>query len=62
LQTLHDTLPKDAPPELAAILEVRLMLLQDSMLAEGVTHWVKDRLYNAEWALTSQLDVVSAPV
>ncbi|PIT74610.1 phosphoenolpyruvate--protein phosphotransferase [Limnohabitans sp. JirII-29] len=59
LQTLHDTLPKDAPPELAAILEVHLMLLQDSMLAEGVTHWVKDRLYNAEWALTSQLDVVA---
>jgi len=59
LQTLHDTLPKDAPPELAAILEVHLMLLQDSMLADGVTHWVKDRLYNAEWALTSQLDVVA---
>jgi phosphotransferase system enzyme I (PtsI) len=59
LQTLHDNLPKDAPPELAAILEVHLMLLQDSMLADGVTHWVKDRLYNAEWALTSQLDVVA---
>ena len=59
LQTLHDTLPKDAPPELAAILEVHLMLLQDSLLADGVTHWVKDRLYNAEWALTSQLDVVA---
>ena len=59
LQQLHDTLPKDAPPELAAILEVHLMLLQDEMLADGVTHWVRDRLYNAEWALTSQLDVVA---
>jgi len=59
LQALHDTLPKDSPPELAAILEVHLMLLHDEMLAEGVTHWVKDRLYNAEWALTSQLDVVA---
>ena len=59
LQTLHDNLPKDSPPELAAILEVHLMLLHDEMLAEGVTHWVKDRLYNAEWALTSQLDVVA---
>ena len=59
LQSLHDTLPKDSPPELAAILEVHLMLLHDEMLAEGVTHWVKDRLYNAEWALTSQLDVVA---
>jgi phosphotransferase system enzyme I (PtsI) len=59
LQTLHDTLPKDSPPELAAILDVHLMLVQDAMLADGVTSWVKDRLYNAEWALTSQLDVVA---
>jgi phosphotransferase system enzyme I (PtsI) len=59
LQQLHDTLPKDSPPELAAILEVHLMLLQDEMLAEGVSQWVKDRLYNAEWALASQLDVVA---
>ncbi len=59
LQTLHDNLPKDSPPELAAILEVHLMLVQDAMLEDGVTNWVKDRLYNAEWALTSQLDVVA---
>jgi len=59
LQHLHDNLPKEAPPEMAAILEVHLMLLQDTMLAEGVGLWVKDRLYNAEWALTSQLDVVA---
>ena len=59
LQQLHDNLPKDSPPELAAILEVHLMLLDDTMLADGVAQWVKDRLYNAEWALTSQLDVVA---
>ncbi len=59
LQTLHDNLPKDAPPELAAILEVHLMMVQDTMLADGVASWVSDRLYNAEWALTSQLDVVA---
>jgi phosphotransferase system enzyme I (PtsI) len=59
LQNLHDNLPKDSPPELSAILEVHLMLLQDTMLADGVTGWIKERLYNAEWALTSQLDVVA---
>ena len=59
LQDLHDNLPKDAPPELAAILEVHLMLLDDAMLADGVKSWIKDRLYNAEWALTSQLEVVA---
>ena len=51
--------PKEAPHELAALLEVHLMLLQDDELASGVRHWIKDRLYNAEWALTSQLDVLT---
>jgi len=41
------------------LLEVHMMLLQDEMLADGVKHWVTDRLYNAEWALTSQLEVVA---
>jgi phosphotransferase system enzyme I (PtsI) len=36
-----------------------MMLLEDEMLADGVASWVKDRLYNAEWAMTSQLDVVA---
>ena len=59
VQRLLKTVPKDAPPELCALLEVHLMLLQDELLAEGVKHWVTDRLYNAEWALTSQLEVVA---
>jgi len=59
VQRLHQSVPKDAPPELAALLEVHMMMLQDEMLADGVRHWVKDRLYNAEWALTSQLEVVT---
>ena len=59
IQRIQKTVPKDAPPELPALLEVHLMLLQDEMLADGVKHWVTDRLYNAEWALTSQLEVVA---
>ncbi len=55
---LHN-MPKDAPSELPALLDVHLMLLQDETLSDGVKHWVKDRLYNAEWALTSQLEVVA---
>ncbi|MEY4099000.1 MAG: hypothetical protein RL300_171 [Pseudomonadota bacterium] len=51
--------PKETPHELTALLDVHLMLLQDQELADGVQHWIKDRLYNAEWALTSQLDVVA---
>ena len=50
---------KEAPHELAAMLDVHLMLLQDDMLSDGVKHWITDRLYNAEWALTTQLEQIS---
>ncbi|PIY29210.1 MAG: phosphoenolpyruvate--protein phosphotransferase [Comamonadaceae bacterium CG_4_10_14_3_um_filter_60_42] len=51
--------PKDTPHELSALLDVHLMLLQDEELSSGVRHWIKDRLYNAEWALTTQLEIVA---
>jgi phosphotransferase system enzyme I (PtsI) len=51
--------PKEAPHELSALLDVHLMLLQDEDLISGIKHWITDRLYNAEWALTTQLDVLS---
>ena len=51
--------PKEAPHELAALLDVHLMLLQDEELISGVKHWITDRLYNAEWALTSQFEVIA---
>ena len=50
---------KDAPHELSAILDVHLMLLQDEALTTGVKHWITERLYNAEWALTTQLEVIA---
>jgi phosphotransferase system enzyme I (PtsI) len=49
----------DAHPELSALLDVHLMLLQDEQLTNGVKHWITDRHYNAEWALTSQLEVIA---
>ncbi|WP_296511059.1 phosphoenolpyruvate--protein phosphotransferase [Rhodoferax sp.] len=51
--------PKEAPTELAALLDVHLMLLQDEELVGGVKHWITDRLYNAEWALTTQLEIIA---
>ncbi len=58
LQRLQKAMPKDAPHELVALLDVHLMLLQDEELTSGVVHWIKTRLYNAEWALTSQLEII----
>ncbi|MGJ7545765.1 phosphoenolpyruvate--protein phosphotransferase [Variovorax sp. LT1R16] len=51
--------PSEAPHELAALLEVHQMLLQDEALSGGVKHWITERLYNAEWALTTQLEVIA---
>jgi len=57
-QGLSQMGPNDAPQELTALLDVHLMLLQDEALTSGVKHWVTERLYNAEWALTTQLEVI----
>jgi phosphotransferase system enzyme I (PtsI) len=59
IQRLQASMPKDAPHELTALLDVHLMLLQDDTLTVGIKHWIVDRLYNAEWALTSQLEVIA---
>jgi phosphotransferase system enzyme I (PtsI) len=63
IQRLQHTItgmgPKEAPHELSALLDVHLMLLQDEELIDGVKHWISERLYNAEWALTTQLEVLA---
>ena len=51
---------KDAPQELSAIMDVHLMLLQDETLANGVRHFIEERHYNAEWAVSAQLEVIAA--
>jgi len=56
---LQQDMPKDAPAELTALLDVHLMLLEDESLISGVKHWITDRLYNAEWALTTQLEIIA---
>lgn len=59
LQRLQAAMPHDAPSELTALLDVHLMLLQDEVLESGIKHWIADRLYNAEWALMTQLELIS---
>ena len=59
LETLRDELPDDAPHELAALLDVHLMLLHDEAFTGGASHWIVERHYNAEWALSAQLEVLA---
>ena len=60
LQTIRDDLPKDAPPELGAFIDVHALILSDPMLAEVPLNIIRHRYYNAEWALVTQIDGLSA--
>jgi phosphotransferase system enzyme I (PtsI) len=59
LSTLQRDLPADAPAELSALLDVHLMLLHDDTLTGATKHWIEERHYNAEWALSAQLEVLA---
>ncbi len=59
LESLKQDLPEDAPHELAALLDVHLMLLHDEALLGATRQWIVERHYNAEWALSAQLEVLA---
>src|SRR5215216_814124 len=59
LSTLQREMPAEAPAELSALLDVHLMLLHDDTLTGATKHWIRERHYNAEWALSAQLEVLA---
>lgn len=59
LTVLQRELPPEAPAELSALLDVHLMLLHDESLTGATKQWIRDRHYNAEWALSAQLEVLA---
>jgi phosphoenolpyruvate-protein phosphotransferase (PTS system enzyme I) len=59
LLSLQRDLPADAPGELSALLDVHLMLLRDEALMSATQQWIEARHYNAEWALSAQLEVLA---
>jgi len=59
LQLLVDTLPADAPREMGPLLEVHRLLLEDPLLSEQASHFIRERHYNAEWALTTQGQILA---
>src|SRR6187549_1141128 len=59
LAAMQRDLPIEAPAELSALLDVHLMLLHDDTLTGATKHWIRERHYNAEWALSAQLEVLA---
>lgn len=59
LEGLKRDMPADAPHELAALLDVHQMILHDDALTGAAQTWIDERHYNAEWALSAQLEVLA---
>jgi phosphotransferase system enzyme I (PtsI) len=60
LQALWTDLPKDAPTELGAFIDVHALILSDPMISEAPLDIIRSRHYNAEWALVTQIDELSS--
>jgi len=56
LSTLKAVLPKDAPQEMAAFLDVHQMILSDPALAQKPLELIRQKRLNAAWALTTELN------
>lgn len=59
LQHTIETLPADAPKELVPLLTVHSLLVSDPALAEQTKELIASRQYNAEWALSTQGQILA---
>ena len=60
LQVIWKDLPPDAPSELGAFIDVHALILSDPIISEQPLEIIRSRHYNAEWALLTQIDELSA--
>jgi phosphotransferase system enzyme I (PtsI) len=58
LEHLRSQISVDAPSEVRAFLDLHRMILDDPLLADAPRDLIRNRLINAEWALTVQLEEV----
>ncbi|PJX23797.1 phosphoenolpyruvate--protein phosphotransferase [Advenella sp. S44] len=59
LQHTIESLPADAPKELVPLLTVHSLLVSDPELAAQTKELIASRQYNAEWALSTQGQIVA---
>lgn len=58
LSALSETLEDDAPAEAAAFLDVYRMILKDPTLITETARLIREKLVNAEWALSLRLEQI----
>ena len=51
LKKIQETIPEEAPKEIASFIESHLLMLKDSMLSKAPIEIIKEQYCNAEWAL-----------
>ncbi len=56
LETIRETLPKNAPTEIGAFISTHLMMLADKSLSEIPKEIIRKEQCNAEWAIKQQMD------
>ena len=56
LKNLQENLPQGSPEEMSAFLDVHRLILEDQALRDKPLTLIRERHYNAAWALTTQLD------
>ena len=60
LQSIRQDLSPEAPSELGAFIDVHVLILSDPIVSEQPLDIIRSRYYNAEWALLTQIDALSA--
>ena len=60
LRSIRDTIPEDAPKDVAAFIDSHLLMVRDSMLRKVPIEIIQEQQCNAEWALKQQRDKLEA--
>jgi len=60
LSSIRDTIPEDAPKDVAAFIDSHLLMVRDSMLRKVPIEIIQEQQCNAEWALKQQRDKLEA--
>ena len=60
LKKIQESIPPEAPKEIASFIESHLLMLNDSMLSKAPIDIIKELFCNAEWALKLQRDKLVA--
>jgi phosphotransferase system enzyme I (PtsI) len=58
LKAVREQIPPATPLNIAEFIDTHLLMLDDVALVDEVRRIIRDQLYNAEWALQTQRDVL----